>query len=244
MHRIELNIPLLLPNWLHNNLRRMKHQLFPPIKINLLGDRDIEWSFCAARMPTGPGEAIDFGCGGSNMGLLAAQKGFHVTAINIEPVQWAYVHSNLRFMEGDLFQLSLPKSCFDLVINCSTIEHVGLVGRYGVAENRPEGDLDAMNLLSKLMKPGGIMILTIPCGQDAVVLPFHRVYGEQRLPRLLKDFVVEHEEYWVKNDANQWVPCNHPTALSFKALSFKAHDRSEIPLKNAYALGCFVLRAH
>lgn len=202
----------------------------------------MEWSFCAAQMPTGPGEAIDFGCGGSNIGLLAAQKGFHVTAINIEPVQWAYVHPNLQFLKGDLFNVSLPKSHFDLIINCSTVEHVGLVGRYGVTENHIDGDLDSMSLLSELLKPNGIMIMTIPCGEDAVFSPFHRVYGEQRLPSLLKNFFLDLEEYWVKNDDNQWASCTRTIALSFKSLSFKPSSLQDIPFKNVYALGCFVLR--
>ena len=237
MRRVEIKFTIFIPECLYFPLRKLKRQCFPPVKINLLGDRDVEWSFCAARMPNGPGEAMDFGCGCSYMGLLAAEKGFHVTAINLESVQWAYAHPNLRFVEGDLFRLSLPKSHFDLIINCSTIEHIGLAGRYGVTENHIDGDLEAMSFLSDLLKPGGIMTLTIPCGQDAVFLPFHRVYGEQRLTRLLKDFVVEHDEYWIKNDGNQWIPCNRLTALLFKA-----SNSSEIPSQNVYALGCFVLR--
>lgn len=237
MQRIDLRVPIFLPKRLYSHLRKFKNKLFPPVKINLGGDRDVEWSFCAAHMPTGSGEAIDLGCGGSYMGLLAAEKGFRVTAINLEPVQWAYVHSNLQFLKGDLFNVSLPKSHFDLIINCSTIEHIGLAGRYGVTENRFDGDLEAMKLLSELMKPGGMMILTIPCGRDAVFLPLHRVYGEQRLPHLLKDFIKEHEEYWIKNDTNQWVLCDRTNALTFKAFSI-----SEDPLKMGYALGCFILR--
>jgi hypothetical protein len=239
MQRIDLRVPIFLPKKLYCNLRKFKHKLSPPVKINLWGDRDVEWSFCAAHMPTGSGEAIDLGCGGSYMGLLAAQKGFRVTAINLEPVQWAYVHINLHFLKGDLFNLSLPKSHFDLIINCSTVEHIGLVGRYGVTENRPDGDLEAMALLSELLKASGRMMLTIPCGQDTVLLPLHRVYGEQRLPYLLKNYVIDCEEYWIKNNSNQWIPCDRSMALSFKAASF-----SKDPLQNVYALGCFVLRKH
>ncbi len=81
------------------------------------------------------------------------------------------------------------------------------------------------------------MLLTIPVGQDAVFPPLCRVYGERRLPLLLQNYSVEHEEFWVKDKENRWVPCNRDVALRFKA-SAGSWD----PGKNVYALGCFLLR--
>lgn len=158
----------------------------PPMVPNLAGDRDIEWSWVASQMPCGPGLALDFGSGRGNLGLVVAQRGFDVTAIDLQEANWPFVHEKLHFVQGNILDLQLPKSHFDLVINCSTVEHVGLAGRYGVTEDRSDGDLEAMNRLRELMNHEGIMILTVPVGQDAVFAPFHRVYGEQRLPKLLK----------------------------------------------------------
>jgi SAM-dependent methyltransferase len=203
---------------------------------NLLGDRDIEWSWVASQMPAGPGNALDFGNGGSHLGLIATQRGFTVTAVDLGAVQWPYMHPQLRFVQGDILKLSLPVGHFDLVINCSTVEHVGLVGRYGVSDDRPDGDTEAMARLKELMKPGGVMLLTIPLGQDAAFAPLCRVYGAQRLPRLLDGYAVEKETYWVKDGANRWVICDQATALDFKA-SAGSWDA----LQNVYALGCFVL---
>ncbi|MDI6704407.1 MAG: hypothetical protein QME40_07045 [bacterium] len=43
----------------------------------LAGDRDVEWSWIASQMPSGLGEALDFGCGPiSYLGLIAAHRGF------------------------------------------------------------------------------------------------------------------------------------------------------------------------
>lgn len=197
---------------------------------NLAGDRDIEWSWISSQMPSGPGEALDFGNGGSFLGLIAAQRGFHVTAVDLGPVQWSYAHPNLRFMEGDILKLPLPKDHFDLVINCSTVEHVGLAGRYGVTKSCPDGDLEAMVHLRKLLKPGGAMLVTIPVGHDTVFPPLHRVYGFKRLPKLLDGYIVDREEYWVKNAGNCWVLTDKQEAL-----------RRE-PAERLYGLGCFVLR--
>lgn len=208
-----------------------------PTAINLVGDRDIEWSWIASQMPSGPGEALDFGNGGSHLGLIAVQRDFNVTAVDLELIRWPYIHPRLQFIRGNILNLALPRENFDLIINCSTVEHVGLAGRYSVTEDRPDGDFEAMARLRELMKPNGVMLLTIPAGQDAVFMPLCRVYGTQRLPRLLEGFTIEKEIFWAKDSQNQWVNCGRD-----KALSFKASAGSWNPLENVYAIGCFVLR--
>lgn len=208
-----------------------------PAAKNLLGDRDIEWSWVGAQVPDRPGTALDFGNGGSFLGLMAAQKGYTVTAVDLGSVQWPYLHPHLHFVQGDILDLPLPTAHFDLVINCSTVEHVGLVGRYEVAESRPDGDLEAMDHLRNLMATDGIMLLTIPVGQDAVFPPMCRVYGKARLPRLLAGFAVKREVFWVKDDQNRWVICERDAALGFAA-SAGSWD----PMQNTTALGCFVLK--
>ncbi|MBI3180817.1 MAG: DUF268 domain-containing protein [Myxococcales bacterium] len=229
-----VNFPLWVPEWLYQPVHRWRTRRRPAQ--NLEGDRDVEWSYVSARMPEGPGEALEVGAGGSPLSLVAALKGFQVTAIDLWAAPRPYELSALEDVEGDLLTLPLPEGRFDLVINCSAIEHVGLSGRYGVAVERPEGDLEAMARLRSLLRPGGLMVMTIPVGVDAVFRPFCRVYGEARLPRLLEGYEAREERYFVKRKANRWQAA--PRAL---ALSFPARVCSEDPRENAYALGCFVL---
>ena len=244
----QVNITLRIPSLIFHPLRMLKrrlsgafqksdHVVIKSCQANLLGDRDIEWSWVASQIPSGPGEALDFGNGGSLLGLIAAQRGFDVTAVDLEVVEWPYVHPRLHFKQGDILKLPLSKEHFDLAINCSTVEHVGLVGRYGVTESRADGDLEAMARLRELMKPGGIMVLTVPLGQDAIFAPVTRIYGGQRLPRLLADYEIKRGEYWVKDERNRWILSDRETALSFQSFA-----GSWDALQNVYALGCFVLR--
>ena len=205
-------------------------KLTEPLPPNLKGDRDIEYSWITANMPEGPGNALDFGCGPFWLGLLAARKGFNVTAMDLEPLTWYYEHPSLRFVQGDILKLILPSSYFDLIINCSSIEHVGLAGRYGVTEPRPEGDIEAMINLKSLLKPGKSMLLTIPVGCDRVFNPLHRVYGPDRLPRLLESWEVVKKEYWIKNNLNRWICVEESVALNKE------------PVEHCYGLGLFVLR--
>lgn len=201
----------------------------PPVP-NLKGDRDIEYSWIAAHIPEGPGEAFEFGCGASWMGLLAARRGLSVTAVDLNPSGWLYTHPGLRFVHGDIFSLDLPVSFYDLIINCSTIEHVGLAGRYGVTQAREDGDLDAMMILWRTLKPGKTMLLTLPIGRDRVFAPFHRVYGSDRLKRILNGFDVVKREFWRKDAQNLWNIVPEEEAVQYESLA------------HLHALGLFVLR--
>lgn len=77
---------------------------------------------------------------------------------------------------------------FDAVVSISSYEHDGL-GRYGDPLN-PNGDLEAMHNLKKIVKPGGLLYLAVPVGRDKIFFNLHRVYGKFRLPLLLKEWEV------------------------------------------------------
>ncbi len=206
--------------------KMMKESLPTP---NLEGDRDVEWSWVLSHLGNGSGDALDFGCGNSLLSFIAARRGYNVTAIDLQPIDWPYALPNMRFIRGDILKCNFPKSSFDIIINCSSIEHVGLSGRYR-AEDNPDGDIKAMSLMCELLRPDGTMLLTIPVGRDAVFMPLHRVYGRERLPKLLNQWIIQKKEFWVKNDQNRWVTVEEPVAFGRE------------PTKYCYGLGCFVLR--
>lgn len=213
--------PLLLELYL-----RLNYSSIP----NLRGDRDIEYSWILSNLSLGPGKALDFGCGKSYLALVAARKGFETIAIDLMSVSWFYIYPKLTFIKKDIFDLELPSKSLDLIINCSSIEHVGLVGRYGIKKSAPNGDIKAMAIMKKLLKPGGKMLLTIPVGQDALFSSSHRVYGKERLPKLLDGYIVEKKEYWIKDEQNRWILTNESNALNLASNS------------NFYGLGCFILK--
>jgi len=104
------------------------------------------------------------------------------------------------------------------------------VGRYGSADEA-DADVRAMERLASALKPDGGMALTIPVGRDAVFQPLHRIYGPERLPRLLAPFEVVAERYWAKPSGPRWKEISRESAL--------AEQGSE----SYYALGLFALRA-
>ncbi len=234
-------IPVYLPVWLHQPLRRLKRFFFPaaapPNPVNIEGDRNVEWTFISAELPEREGTALEFGCEAGYLSLFAARKGYRVVAVDLEEQRFTWYHPAVEFRAGDFLKLDLPKNHFDVAINCSSVEHVGIPGRYGITEEQSDGDIEVMRRLAEVLKPGGILLMTAPCGQDAVMAPWHRVYGPQRLPRLLAPFGIEKECYWVKDSANRWVESTREDALAY----VPRHDPRN-PLGCSYALSCFVLR--
>jgi len=208
-------------------LARTYLSLSQPPAPNLWGDRHVEYAFVAAHIPLGPGLGLDFGSGDSNLALVAVERGLRMIAADRVPTRIPFEHPNFSFVQTDAFDLNLARRSLDLIINCSTIEHLGL-GRYR-DQGDPDGDLVGMRRLHDLLKPSGVMLLTTPVGLDAVHSPLHRVYGRARLPRLLEHWTPTSVSYWAKNSANRWTPVREDEALSWQS---SAHS---------YALGCFVL---
>lgn len=197
----------------------------------LTGDRDVEWAWCMAHaLPSDvPGRVLDLGAGHGMLSLTAAFRGHSVVAVDLEASAFQFDADRIDYVRGDFNELTFEAASFDQVINCSTIEHFGLAGRYGAVADE-DADLVAMGRLAGLLRPEGSMVLTIPVGRDDVFSPFHRVYGEERLPRLIERFTIDREQYWAKPHDNRWEPVERGTALGQQGSS------------SFYALGLYVLK--
>jgi SAM-dependent methyltransferase len=234
MPTVRISIPVYLPHWASSFFRGAKRQIKP---VDLFGDREMEWSFVVSRPGQGPGEVLDFGSSFGILSIAAARRGFHVLALDLNDDRFPWRHPNVNFLRGDVLKLELPSRNFDFILNCSSVEHVGLHGRYGVATEETDGDLEAMSRFRELLKATGTMLMTVPCGKDAAMALWHRVYGEDRLPKLLRGFAVVEEEFWAKQADNGWYPDDRAAALSFPATGHRTD-----PTLCLYAPGCFVLK--
>jgi SAM-dependent methyltransferase len=179
----------------------------------LVGERDVEWAWTLAHVHRGPGRVLDFGSGNGMLALGASFAGNHAVAVDLEHEQYLFRGHEIEYVQGDFNTLDFDRQSFDQILNCSSIEHVGLAGRYG-SPDAPDGDLDAMAKMAELLKPGGDMVLSIPVGVDATYSPWHRIYGEQRLPRLLDRWNVREESYWAKRDTAYYEPVQREQALA------------------------------
>ena len=102
------------------------------------------------------------------------------------------------------------------------LEHVGL-GRYGETID-PDGDRKAARELSRVLAPGGILLLVVPVGKERLCFNAHRIYSPKSVPALFPDL--------------------HLNSFSYVDDNAKFHE--EEALQNAeqenYACGCFFFR--
>jgi SAM-dependent methyltransferase len=218
-------------NLLSKRMQSPQAQPAAPGARTLAGDRDVEWAWSMAHLlPTAVrGRVLDLGAGHGLLSLTAAFRGHAVVAVDLEANAFQFEADGIEYLRGDFNQLTFESASFDQVINCSTIEHFGLAGRYGSIADE-DADLVAMGHLADLLRPEGSMVLTIPVGRDGVFPPYHRVYGEERLPHLLERFTIDHEQYWAKPRDNRWDPVERGVALGQQGST------------SFYALGLFVLK--
>jgi hypothetical protein len=131
----------------------------------------------------------------------------------------------------------LPPTSFDLVMNCGVLEGIGLAGFRGNGGECGEEDLELMVRLRDVMTSGGLMLLSLPVGTETVLGGGTRVYGGERLGRILEGYELVEEEFWRKNADRRWVRCGRDQALEVEARSIGRR-----PEQSSYALGLMVLR--
>ena len=106
-----------------------------------------------------------------------------------------YEHPQLDQVNASFWnQLDDANLGYDVVVSASALDHDGL-GRYG-DPIAPDGDLLTMRLLLRALAPGAKVILSVPVGPDRVIWNLMRIYGNDRLARLIDGYdIVERIGY-------------------------------------------------
>ncbi len=186
-----------------NKFVKFFRTMFNMEKVKLIvSPRIVENAFViknTSNLPKGS-KILDFGCAESILALQLACMGYKVTGVDIQ--DYVLRHSNLEFIKGDFLKIGFKRK-FDCVTVVSSVEHVGL-GFYG-DEMDMNGDLKTMEKIRKILKPQGILIITIPFG--CFSSSWERSYDEKGLKGLLKRFRIIHSEYYVKYQ-DTWIEVN------------------------------------
>ena len=99
---------------------------------------------------------------------------------------------------GDITKTEFPDDHFDVLTAISTIEHVGM-GYFGdrVSKN---ADLIAMYEMSRILKEGGLLLLTTHIGKIFTITPdgLQRIYDRGRLKTLMEPLIVEKKEFYYR----------------------------------------------
>jgi SAM-dependent methyltransferase len=146
-------------------------------------------------------KVLDAGCYTSRLPLQLASLGYKTWTIDLK--KYPFSHPNLNVKQENVTKTSFPDSFFDAVISISVIEHVGL-GAYG-EQKIPNGDKKAIAELTRILKPGGLMIISAPFGKRFTGRDY-RVYDRESLNFLFTDLEKVEERYFLRRSNSCWIP--------------------------------------
>ncbi len=176
------------------------------VEMGLLTSRMIEYPFIVQKLDGLPrGKVADVGCTDPNNfpASTLATLGWQVYGIDLR--EYPYEHPNFRLVREDIRWTSFPDAFFDCAYAVSTLEHIGFASRYGITANAPQGDIEAAREIWRIVRPGGLFLLTVPYGRvRGAIKPTERIYDNSRLGEILRDWVVRSRVYYQQDNAGKW----------------------------------------
>jgi SAM-dependent methyltransferase len=154
-------------------------------EVLFVNERIVEQPYVHAAIAAVPAPArvLDVGGGESTVALSLASLGHQVHVV--DPRGYQLSHPGVRVHAVPLHELAAGPP-FQLALALSSIEHFGL-GSYGQAGGE-RLDLAALVEIRRRLAPGGLLVLTVPCGRESSVDGFQRVYTVDQLRQLLADW--------------------------------------------------------
>jgi SAM-dependent methyltransferase len=153
-----------------------------------LDERVVEYPWLAAGRPRG--RVLDAGSVLNHAHVLDALLADmeSLTIATLAPESAAFTERGVSYVYADIRELPFRDDWFDVVVSLSTLEHVGMDNTaYGHAAARsddPDRELArAVVELRRVAKPGGVVYVSVPFGEDEDHLWFRQL-GEERLERL------------------------------------------------------------
>lgn len=171
--------------------------------------RTAERLFVRGLVGNPPKLVLDVGCGKFPLKWWR-HKSFECWGVDVHSVS-----KDKYFRQEDARQMSFPSEFFDVVYATSTIEHIG-IGRYGDKITK-SGDREAILEMGRVLKPNGVMLVTVPFGKSRNWPKRHRVYDNARLKKLFSGFKIVKQEYWIRRKGNEgWRRSNAKEIMGYK----------------------------
>ncbi len=161
-------------------------------------DRAIEYPWMIENINIKEGKLLDIGSTTCDMLSALLPSSLEIHGINLNPK--TINNKNIQFFTGDIRKTDYSDNYFDCITCISTLEHIGVSGRYG-SDDDQQGDIKAIKEMKRILKPGGELLITVPYGIKDV-LPINKLYNKNRLDKLFKNFDIANQTFIKFN--TQW----------------------------------------
>jgi SAM-dependent methyltransferase len=141
-----------------------------------------------------PKHHYDVGSSAKTIGILS--QFVPITMIDIRPIELQL--ENLHFKQGSILELPFEDNSIETLSSLCVVEHIGL-GRYG-DDLDPMGSEKAIKELKRIMKIGGIILLSIPVdSENKIYFNAHRAFTREYILELFSGFKILDEKYHYGN---------------------------------------------
>jgi ubiquinone/menaquinone biosynthesis C-methylase UbiE len=177
-------------------------------EVALPSSRIIEYSFIIdklSKMP--PGRVLDVGCTArfNVLPAILAKMGWEVWGIDIRTFR--FKHSNFHMVKGDITNMCVRSGSFNAAYSVSTIETLGMKGRYGIVKEDLEADMKAMMEISRVLQKGGTFLVTLPYAKKFhITKPLGRIYDRESLQKLFLNWRIKEKVIYIQDAKGCWLP--------------------------------------
>ncbi len=163
---------------------RFKNNFLTKLGFRILGMPHIGSRLRAGKImsevPRHDENVLDAGFGSGIYSFSLAGKLKEIEAVDIaeekvENVRKINIFKNINFQQGDLCNLKFKDSCFDLIICSDVLEHI-------------KNDEKAFSELARVLKMGGILLLTVPSDSEKNKKEYKK-YRHERAGYSIKDIM-------------------------------------------------------
>ena len=136
-----------------------------------LDERFVELPWLLAHLPAGAGRLLDAGSSLNHAIFLdlpqLTEKRLHI--VTLAPEADSFWKPGVSYVFEDLRSLPFRDGLYDVVASISTLEHVGCDNRHYTGQELPDETrvddfVPAIREMSRVLKPGGLFLLTVPFG--------------------------------------------------------------------------------
>jgi len=181
-------------------------------------DRFIEYPWMLENIDIKEGRLLDIGSTICDNLYNTLPKTIEINCLNLNNAK--FKNKEIKFKKGDIRNTNYPDNYFDCITCISTLEHIGVSGRYNSDEDSG-GDLKAMREIKRILKPNGILLATVPYGAKDV-LPINKLYNKSRIKNLFEGFEIMSQEFKKFNkDWNVWLKADEEKASTTDMLKDK-----------------------